>query len=293
MFKKNLQRLFKYGSQSMTETNIKRPDPVMDINLAKFKNIHAGKRCFVVGNGPSLNKMDLNKLKDDFVFCTNAFFLLFPKLTWRPQYFTCIDTRVLPDRAPDIIRMHEENPEMVLFLPRENIDHMTQEVTPVTSLIPPSLNRVYFAQDHLKPEWPPWVEQLPMSAFSLDADKYLIQPYTVTVTALQLAVFLGFDPIYLIGCDTSYTVPATVAQEGEETERGKMFYTSTVDDDPNHFCPEYFGKGRKWHNPQVDNMIWHYKMAHEVCSIYGRHICNATIGGQLEVFPRVNFEELF
>ncbi|MCZ7627098.1 MAG: hypothetical protein M5R38_16200 [Candidatus Methylomirabilis sp.] len=159
-------------------------------------------------------------------------------------------------------------------------------MTPTEEIIPPALNRLYFNQQV------PLRDNLPFSAFSLEAHNYVIQPYTVTVTALQLAYFLGFEPIYLIGCDTNYVVPNTVFKEGEETEHGKMFFTSTADDDSNHFSPDYFGKGRKWHNPQVANMIWHYQMAHEALSIAGRHIYNATVGGKLEVFPRIDFNEL-
>lgn len=259
----------------------------MNTKLLRMKDIHKWQRCFVVGNGPSLNKMDLDKLNDEFVFCTNAFFLMFPRIRWRPQYYTCVDTRVLPDRARDIIAMHEENPEMICFFPTQIVDHHTKVITPTEKIIPSTPNRLYFNQKV------PLQANLPFSAFSLEAHNYLIQPYTVTITALQLAYFLGFEPIYLIGCDTDYVVPKTVIKEGEEAEHGKMFFTSTVDDDPNHFSSDYFGKGRKWHNPQVDNMIWHYRMAHEALSIAGRHVYNATDGGKLEVFPRVKFDGLF
>jgi hypothetical protein len=183
--------------------------------------------------------------------------------------------------------MHEENPGMVCFFPQQIVNHQTKEVIPTEDIIPPAPNRIYFNQKV------PLQDNLPFSAFSIEAEKFMVQPYTVTITVLQLAFLLGFEPMYLIGCDTNYVVPQSVVKEGEETEHGKMFFTSTKDDDPNHFCPDYFGKDRKWHNPQVENMIWHYMMAHEATAICGRHIYNATVGGKLEVFPRVNFDELF
>lgn len=260
---------------------------VMDTNLRRLKNIHRWQRCFIMGNGPSLNNMELKRLEGEYLICSNAIFLLFDRVGWRPQYYTCVDTRVLPDRSADIIKMHAENPEMICFFPQEIVDHQTQAVTPTSEIIPPGNNRLYFKQNI------PLHDNLPFSAFSIEPDKFLVQAYTVTITALQLAFLLGFEPIYLIGCDTDYKVPVTVQQEGEETPLGKMFFTSTIDDDPNHFTPDYFGKGRKWHNPQVENMIWHYKMAHEATAICGRHVFNATVGGKLEVFPRVAFEDLF
>lgn len=231
--------------------------------------------------------MDLSKLDNENLICSNAIFLLFDRVSWRPRYYTCVDSRVVPDRAADIVRMHEENPDTVCFFPQEIVDHQSKSVTPTTELINPAHNRVYFRQRF------PTEDNLPYSAFSIEPDKFLVQPYTVTITALQLSLLMGFDPIYLIGCDTNYVVPQSVRQEGEETPLGKMYYTSTANDDPNHFASDYFGAGRKWHNPQVENMIWHYKMAHEAMSICGRHVYNATLGGKLEVFPRVDFESLF
>jgi len=267
--------------------------PSTGSDISNFKDIHPFKRIFIVGSGPSLNKMDLNKLENEYVFCSNAIFLLFPRITWRPTYYTCVDTRVLPDRAFEIIKMHKENPNMVCFFPKSITDHQTGVVKSTDAIISLAPNRIYFEQKPLLVEWQPWLDELPYSAFSIDAAKYIMQPFTVTVTMLQLAVYMGFEPIYLIGCDTDYKVPQSVIQEGETTKQGKMFFTSTIDDDPNHFAPDYFGKGRKWHNPQVENMIWHYKMAHEMIGILGRHVYNATVGGKLEVFPRVDFEELF
>ena len=260
---------------------------VHKIGLSKFKDLHKGKRCFVVGNGPSLNLMDLSRLEGEYVICTNSIFLLFDRVNWRPQYYTCVDTRVLPDQGSKILEMHEKNPEMVCFFPCEIKNHQTQEITLTKELIPPGKNRIYFEQHSIDKK------NLPFSAFPLDLEKGLAQPYTVTITALQLAVYMGFDPIYLIGCDTSYSVPDNVIKEGDHPELGKFMYTSTEDNDPNHFDPTYFGKGRQWHHPQVHNMIWHYMMAHEVVALSGKHIFNATAGGKLEVFPRVDFEELF
>jgi len=112
---------------------------------------------------------------------------------------------------------------------------------------------------------------------------------TVTIAALQLAVHLGFNPIYLIGCDTSYVVPASV--EGDATSIDGL--VSTQDDDPNHFDSSYFGKDRKWHVPHPERMIYHYSQAKAACDQLGVSVYNATVGGRLEVFPRVDYLELF
>lgn len=257
--------------------------------LESMRGRHRGGRIFLMGNGPSLNKMDLELLKHEPVFGCNSCFLLFDRVSWRPRYYTCVDTRVLPDRAADIVQMHDRHPEMELFFPDIlRVYDGTGRRTPTTDLIPPRPN-VHFFKDYA-----PQKDRLPYSAFSLDAVKGLAIPNTVTITMMQLAYFLGFDEIYLIGCDTSYVVPKSVVQDGPELGKDeKLFLTSTEDDDPNHFDKSYFGKGRAWHNPKVEDMIEHYAHAKTVLDELGVRVFNATVGGNLEVFPRAEFNSLF
>ena len=241
-----------------------------------------------MGNGPSLNKMDLELLKGEYVFGCNGCFLLFDRISWRPQFYTCVDTRVLPDRAPDIRSMHARYPEMQMFFPSilRTYDGSGRR-TKTQDLIPADRNVMYF-DDH-----PPDPHRLPYSAFSLEAERGLVIPNTVTITMMQLAYHLGFDEIYLIGCDTSYTVPNTVVQEGPALSTGEgLFLTSTADDDSNHFDPTYFGRDRAWHQPKVEDMIGHYQQCKAVLDELGVAVFNATVGGQLEVFPRVDYRDV-
>ena len=57
-------------------TNLVRRDS--NAKLRSYKNKFAGERCFVVGNGPSLNNMDMSKLSDEYTFGMNRIFLMFP-----------------------------------------------------------------------------------------------------------------------------------------------------------------------------------------------------------------------
>ena len=256
--------------------------------LASLRDQHRGKRIFLMGNGPSLNKMDLELLKGEYVFGCNGCFLLFDRISWRPQFYTCVDTRVLPDRAPDIRSMHARYPEMQMFFPSilRTYDGSGRR-TKTQDLIPADRNVMYF-DDH-----PPDPHRLPYSAFSLEAERGLVIPNTVTITMMQLAYHLGFDEIYLIGCDTSYTVPNTVVQEGPALSTGEgLFLTSTADDDSNHFDPTYFGRDRAWHQPKVEDMIGHYQQCKAVLDELGVAVFNATVGGQLEVFPRVDYRDV-
>lgn len=255
--------------------------------IRRLANAHRGQRCFVMGNGPSLNQMNLESLAGESVFACNAAFLLFERISWRPQFYTCVDVRVLRDRATDITSMLEETPEITAFFPSQITLHDgSGRAFDTRTIIPPAANRYYFDEVANSMAHPPH------SMFSLDASDHLVQPYTVAITMLQLAAYLGFNPIYLIGCDTSYSIPASVKQEGKKVGEGGLLLTSTADDDPNHFDPRYFGRNREWHNPQVEKMIEHHRWAKIALDRRGVEVFNATVGGKLEVYPRVDFDEL-
>lgn len=254
-------------------------------DLSRFRNIHSHERCFVMGNGPSLNQMDLNRLDGRTVFACNSVFLLFPRISWRPRYYTCVDSRVLPDRAAEIDQMLSLNPTMIGFFPATIQEHTGRKRrSPARFVIPAGPNRYFFN------ETPNSTENPPHSMFSRDIDANVVQPFTVAITMLQIAAYMGFREIVLIGCDTNYVIPRTVLRLKEKEGPG-VALLSRRDDDPNHFDPRYFGKDRKWHDPQPEKMIAHYAYAKQALDEIGVVVYNATVGGRLEVFPRREFGE--
>lgn len=265
----------------------RRFDPVQwasERRLQGFRGAYAGQRCFIMGNGPSLNETPLALLEGEYVWGLNRCHLLFDRIAWRPAFYTAVDTRVVPDIAAEIQDLIRQLPETHFFFP---LEYYRKQV------LRPARNVTWFRQRHLEPE------RGGAGYFSLDPTAFLRQPNTVTITALQLAVYMGFDPIYLIGCDTSYQIPEDVETEGvgQDPGTGEVIegynITSTRNNDPNHFDPAYFGEGAKWHAPNVRGMIYGYERTKEVCDAAGVQVFNATVGGMLEVFPRVSFASLF
>jgi hypothetical protein len=271
------------SNSTKTNTTI-RPEFIYASDIKPFHNKHLGERCFILGNGPSINNTNLDLLKDEIVFSCNASFLLFDRISWRPTYYTCVDTRVLPDRAHEIENMLDTNPDMTAFFPTWIETHGTEKSrTAVRTIIKPAENRYYFTErrSHMR--------SLPSSMFSLDAQNHLVQPHTVAITMMQLAAYMGFSEIYLVGCDTSYSVSNTVQRDSAGDN--DVALVSTRDDDANHFDPSYFGTGRKWHVPNVEAMIEHYRHAKAALKAVDVHVFNATVGGALEVFDRISLED--
>lgn len=241
--------------------------------LSDLKDKYKGERIFIIGNGPSLNRTDLSTLKNEYTFATNRFYLMYEKIDWKPTFYTCVDRRVICDIFAEVNGLSGST-----FFFDETFRGLYRDGKDV----------VYFNQRLRKGSE---LEK----AFSFNAINVVFNGNTVLYYAIQLAYFMGFTTFYLIGCDLGYKVKETVVQEGEDVfKMGVAFdLKSTEDDDPNHFDPRYFGKNRLWHAPNEKGMLDDHELCLAALKSKGRSIYNATVGGELEVYGRVNFDSLF
>lgn len=232
--------------------------------LISLKNKHKGKRCFIIGNGPSLNNCDLTLLKDEITFGFNSIFLHYDKMGFVPSYYIVEDVLVAEDRRKEINNLKGS----VKFFG----------------------NHINYCIDNTKDTY--WINVLMnyedyenFPHFSENALRKIWVGGTVTYQAMQMAFYMGFTEVYMIGYDHSYTVPKSADVKG--------FVIESTESDPNHFHPDYFGKGYRWHDPQVDRMELAYIKAKYHFEKNSRKIYNATVGGQLEVFDRIDYNKLF
>ena len=231
-------------------------------NRLKIKNIYEGERAFIIGNGPSLNKIDLNKLKSEVTIASNSIFLLFNETDFRPTFYTVEDTLVAEDRSKEINKLHG----MYKIFP---ID--------LKKYLIPDENTIYINFQRNYKNFP---------KFSSNFAKRVYWGGTVTFLNLQLAYYLGSREVYLVGIDHNYKQPSPA-----DIVEGNVITSQTAD--INHFDPEYFGPGYRWHDPKVDRMEQAYIEAKRFYESHGGKIYNATVGGKLEVFPRIDFNKLF
>lgn len=276
MLTKNFKITFKKILKNSQRKKIKRFiektfDPKQDIS--QLKDIHKGERCFIIGNGPSLNKCDLTKLKNEFTFGFNAIYLNYKKMKFHPTYYCLEDSLVAKDRAKEISRY--KGPK-IKFLGK----HLAQTLGKMKNSIWLNMDFSYY-QNKLNNE----PETVTLPGFSLDLTQKAEVTGTVTYIALQVAYYMGFSEVYMIGYDHYYKVPPK-----EEMVNGVQIISKI--DDENHFHKDYFGKGKSWHDPKVFRMEEGYKKARAVFEEDGRKIYNATVGGHLEVFERVDYNSL-
>jgi hypothetical protein len=223
--------------------------------LAAYRNRYEGQRCFIIGNGPSLRNTDLALLKGEHTFGLNRIYLMFSELKFTTSFLVSVNDLVLEQCAGDMQGL--ALPKFVTWRSRKWIKK--------------DENTIFVDTDFTGEE-----------NFSGDAAGRLFEGFTVTFVALQLAFHMGFSEAVLVGVDHNFTTKgpanATVISQG---------------DDPNHFSGAYFGKGFRWQLPDLDGSERAYRLAREAYAQAGRRVVDATVGGKLTVFPKVEFRSLF
>ncbi|MCI4645885.1 MAG: DUF115 domain-containing protein [Hyphomonadaceae bacterium] len=256
------------GMGRVADIHNQKLDRIYRPQMRALRKQYAGqRRCFIIGNGPSLNRTDLSKLKGEVTFATNGFYLKGRELDWSPTFYVVEDHLVAEDRADDLNALKNTTKLFPAYL-----GYCLKE----------DANTIFF-NHRARVSYPHGFD------FSTDAEKVTYTGCTVTFTCMQLAAYLGFREIYLIGVDADYSIP----DDSEIEETGATRVIDMASDDPNHFHPDYFGKGYRWHDPQVDMMIEAYREARLVCDQISQPIYNATKGGKLEVFERRDYDGLF
>ena len=236
--------------------------------MAGFQGRHRGERAVIIGNGPSLNELDLTRLKSENTIAVNAIFYAESKMGFDPTYYVVEDTAVMRDNLEAVVAYQAGHK----FFPSIYRD-MVGEHENVTYFM---MNRGFY--EPLSPDYC-------IPRFSFDPAQRIYSGQSVTIINLQIAYHLGFEEVVLIGMDFSYTVPPEAHREGD--------VITSVGPDPNHFHPDYFGAGKVWKDPKLDRVLANYALAKSIFEADGRRIVNATVGGRLELFERVDYTELF
>ena len=228
-----------------------RIDEYHNFEIEKFHNIHKGKRCFIVATGPSLKMDDLDTLKENQEICIsmNSVFHAFDKTKWRPDYYVMSDYKGFS--------MYEEK----------------LDALPIKAKFLGDNSDAYWRKSHDKniycyhQHYEYCFRRLPK--FSDDFSKKSYTAGTVTYTCMQLAVYMGFKEIYLLGVDFTGA--------GNSVSKYRHFYS-----EKEMTAVNYTGLVKSG-----------YTRANQYAQEQGIKIYNATRGGELEVFERVDFDTLF
>lgn len=230
---------------------LKKSEEVMKNKIRKMKDIYNGRRCFLIGNGPSLSEKDLEVLKDndEISFACNQIFKIFNKTNWRPSFYVIVDRctfeeckNYIPNNSKAFIR-----------------NFMNKDID--------SIENIFWYNGYLQN-----IEDVEPE-FSTDISKGTYSGRTVMYDMIQIAVYMGFKEIYLIGVDFSW---------GEDGRNA-------------HFCSDYMETKdfleEMSYNKKANGLA--YIAAKKYADANEIKIYNATRGGHLEVFQRISFDTIF
>lgn len=221
--------------------------------IVSLHNSHQGERCFIVGNGPSLKTEDLLKIKDIPSFASNRIYEIYDSTDWRPTFYCIQDYKLIKKHYKTV---------------NQKVDDI-KYVGMVKSRPYPKIENAVFLNLI-------WKEYKPNPApFSEDIADCIYGGSTITYMCLQMAIYMGFKEIYLLGIDHNYSIMID--------ENGQMVKQENLQD--------HFSKNDQIENiPHLDNSTLAYKAARQYADSHGIKIYNATRGGKLEVFERIDFD---
>lgn len=243
------------------------PDAAMRADRAAMEALrdrHRGQPALVIGNGPSLNNQDLTRIGHFVSIGANSYFLKSQVTGVHPDYLTVEDPLPAEDNA-EALRAFSGS----IKIAARDLEPIFGRDAGYTYV-----NFVRGYQYLAGPRFP---------FFSLDCARGAFWGGTVIYMNLQLAAYMGCNPIYLTGMDLSYQIPDSADIEGS--------VITSREDDPNHFDPTYFGAGKRWHVPHTDRMQACISKAYRRLDANGIELYNATQGGNLRDVPRRSFED--
>ncbi|QOR65481.1 DUF115 domain-containing protein [Cytobacillus suaedae] len=229
-------------------------------SIKELKDVHLNKRCFIIGNGPSLSIDDLTKLKNDVTFAFNRIYYLFDQTEWRPTYYCSEDDKTIFKSREEINNLKVENKFFPVNFPRDYKIQFNNAKYYVFK----------FGDRNVEPK------------FSDDIVKGIYWGNTVAYTAIQIAVYMGMKEIYLLGIDHNFSKMVN--------DKGEIIFDKTVKD---YFTEKYNTDKDDLYIPNVEVSTRAFLAAKKYAEQNKIKIYNATRGGKLEVFQRVDFDKLF
>lgn len=224
--------------------------------IKKLNNCHQGERCFVIATGPSLKVSDVEMLKDEFTIGLNTIFNIYDYLDWRPTYYVMLDP---------ILHKNLKAKNKLYF------DDYAQNNCILNALCRKQSegNKIIYVNtcwlDH-------WYNYGKSRKFKYNPNLLygIYDYYSVTQAAIVCAMYMGFSEIYLLGVDNNYLGKKQHFKE-----------TAGADD----MSIEQAVKSQRANN-------WGYEFIKKIADGQEVKIFNATRGGALEIFPRVNLEDI-
>ncbi len=223
------------------------------LRLKELKGKYAGKRCFITCTGPSLTIEDLESLKNEYVFGMNSICLIHDKTDWKPDFYGIQDMKVF-EKIKDKLLSTDNGQVFAPYGYYEDVHTPEDWIYFHMSWAYHIYDKKYTGKYFVK--------------FSDDCYETVYDGFTITYSIMQLAAYMGFDELYLLGADCTY-----MGQQQHFIETGHIVSKKDAVKSP-------------------DKLFSAYTEARRYAESHGISIYNATRGGCLEIFPRVTLEDV-
>lgn len=253
--------------------------------LKKFKDIHQGKRCFIIGNGPSIRQQDLTKLKDEITFVVNWFVLHEQYNEINPTYHCIVASQGYFLASDSDAQLRDTNAKLHQLLREKSgnaVKFLNYHVRPYVDShnLFPGHQVYYLNHSHLT--------SVSKRGMSPDITKAVYHGNTSIIDfCLHLALYMGFSEAYLLGCDCTLQFEPTGSTSKSHFHADYPVWGIYKKELPPGDDPQ------KHSDTNYNNMMKAYAVVRETFEQRGRKVYNAGVGGRLEIFERVNYDELF
>lgn len=234
------------------------------LRLKALENAHEGERCFLIGNGPSLNGDDLNLLQEEYTFGTNMVYKIFDKTNWRPSFHCVSDTIYASKLGLELSKMVKAP----LFTTERTYRRMKKKPIDTT-----------------------YVHTIQTERYKVRGNVYAYCMIKATVLSLaaEMAFHMGFKEIYLLGVDCTnphdkggHFTDNYATKEVAETDINRIKTRMNAKTLTTKQIGEHI----------IDRSMEVYDLLDKYAKKHGIKIYNATRGGNLEIFPRVTLEDV-
>lgn len=234
-----------------------------------FKNLYKDKRCFIIGNGPSVKDQDLTRLRDESTFVVNGFYIHDKYDQIHPKFYAVFDSKHFRGDKESIDFLENLN---------KNVHEDTIMIFPLkskrlieTKNILPRNEKIYiYAKGFMKDD----------RLNTVDISKAVPSPMSVSAACLMVAMYMGFDPIYLVGLEHGW-----LARRPDELVDAPHFYNN----DEKHYLSNDFSATYEYDCWCTYMLFKNYRILKKMTRA---KIINLTPNSYLDVFPVQRYEDI-
>lgn len=263
--------------QHLSRADIQVPGNYQEIleRNRRFKGIHKNERLFILCSGPSIQKMDLTVLKSEITMAVHSFYLHKDISVIQPTYYCNAQWEYNEKITEEVIeaylrdlKKHVGKSQYFFSVKEKRI------IDRIQMFAPEEVHYYCYGKDSSLYE-------------EVDLCQGIMPVHSVPVICIQLAIYMGFKEIYLLGTEHDFLTTKKYAYfyDRKQSVTGDTDITTDVDSNlVMKFSDALADAYALWEN---------YKAVKRIAEQNDIKIYNATVGSALDVFPRVDYNDLF